>query len=438
MTRLLKSLNPALIGALVLGTACSDLTSVTNTGFVQPTSEANSSGAVARYAGATLKFVSASISGINNSAVFSDEWINADFPGNSFVTYIDARRAGSVNFQTGGVFTTYSTALINIRFAEDALRQYAPTPSSRIAQMLAYSGYMELFLAEHFCNGVPFSTIDESGSAVYGPATSRADVYARAIAHFDSAAALSADSARVLNLTRIGKARALLGMAKFPEAAAAVAGVPTTFTYNLEILSSVTGQTNTLYSSMIGKSVGVPAGSDGVNGINWVAANDPRVKTSYLGKGTDGATDVYQYLGYNSLGAPIPIANGIEARLIEAEAALQANRNDNATTGTGWLGILNSLRTTAITPAMPSLADPGSFDARVNLLFRERAFWLYLTAHRMGDMRRLVRQYGRTPESVFPTGQYHDGVPYGTELNLIPPNTEAPNTNYQGCIDRNA
>jgi starch-binding outer membrane protein, SusD/RagB family len=200
----------------------------------------------------------------------------------------------------------------------------------------------------------------------------------------------------------------------------------------------VTGQTNTLYSAMMGKSVGVPARSDGTNGINWVAANDPRVKPAALGKGTDGATDVYQFVGYNSLGAPIAIANGIEARLIEAEPALQANKNDASTTGSGWLGILNSLRATSISPAMSPLADPGNFDARVNLLFRERAFWLCLTAHRMGDLRRLIRQYNRPPESVFPTGMYHDGVPYGAELNLIPPNTEAPNSNYQGCIDRNA
>jgi hypothetical protein len=433
-----RALIRSLVGGACLVAACSDLTNVTNTGFVQPSAEANAAGAVAKYAGATLRFVTAATSGINNSAVFSDEWINSDFPGNSSVTYVDARRPGSVNFQTGGVFTTYATALINIRFAEEALRQYAPTPSARIGQMLDYSGYLELYLAEHFCNGVPFSTIDLSGNVVYGPATNTTDTYARAIAHFDSAAALSADSARILNLARVGKARALLGMGKFSDAAAAVSAVPTSFVYYLDILSSVTGQTNSLYSSMIGKSVGVPAGSDGINGINWVAANDPRVKTAYLGKGTDGATDVYQFLGYNSLGAPVPIASGIEARLIEAEAALQANQGDSATTGAGWLGILNTLRATAITPAMSSLADPGSYNARVDLLFRERAFWLFLTAHRMGDLRRLVRQYGRSPESVFPTGTYHDGVPYGTELNLVPPNTEAPNNAYQGCIDRKA
>jgi hypothetical protein len=56
--------------------------------------------------------------------------------------------------------------------------------------------------------------------------------------------------------------------------------------------------------------------------------------------------------------------------------------------------------------ALPALTDPGSADARVNLLFQERAFWMYLTGHRLGDLRRLVRQYGRGAETVFPTGNY--------------------------------
>ena len=37
------------------------------------------------------------------------------------------------------------------------------------------------------------------------------------------------------------------------------------------------------------------------------------------------------------------------------------------------------------------LQDPGTPDGRVDLLFHERAFWLYLTGHRQGDLRRLIR-----------------------------------------------
>ena len=87
---------------------------------------------------------------------------------------------------------------------------------------------------------------------------------------------------------------------------------------------------------------------------------------------------------------------------------------------------------------MTALADPGGHAARVDLLFRERAFWLFLTANRMSDMRRLVRQYGRPVNAVFPSGTYKDGVPYGSEINLAPPAVENFNPNYTGCIDRNA
>ena len=87
---------------------------------------------------------------------------------------------------------------------------------------------------------------------------------------------------------------------------------------------------------------------------------------------------------------------------------------------------------------MTPLADPGSFAARVDLLFRERAFWLYLTANRMPDMRRLVRQYGRAENTVFPTGTYKDNLPYGTEVNFVAPTLEGPNPAYTGCIDRKA
>jgi len=80
-----------------------------------------------------------------------------------------------------------------------------------------------------------------------------------------------------------------------------------------------------------------------------------------------------------------------------------------------------------------------------DVLFRERAFWLYATGHRLGDMRRLIRQYGRDPETVFPTGDYYKGgLTYGEDVNLPLPRREANNPNVgnnpnpDGCLDRSA
>lgn len=92
-----------------------------------------------------------------------------------------------------------------------------------------------------------------------------------------------------------------------------------------------------------------------------------------------------------------------------------------------------------------------------NLLFRERAFSLFLTAHRVGDLRRLVRQYGRGAESVFPSGARFIVTPvrdpktnkivpgaaesfftFGPDVNFPVPFDEQNNPQFHGCLNRDA
>jgi hypothetical protein len=147
--------------------------------------------------------------------------------------------------------------------------------------------------------------------------------------------------------------------------------------------------------------------------------------------------------------APFVVANGIEARLIEAEAALRANPSSPQ-----WLTILNTLRTSGADgmSGLATLSDPGATltgatatAARVELLFQERAYWLFLTGHRQGDLRRLLRQYSqyapfRSEQLVYPTGVYTaPGTGrYGSDVNIPIPITEYANPDYHGCLDRNA
>ena len=73
-----------------------------------------------------------------------------------------------------------------------------------------------------------------------------------------------------------------------------------------------------------------------------------------------------------------------------------------------------------------------------NLLFAERARWLWLTAHRLSDLRRLIRQYGRLTNTVFPVGPYFKAsFDYGPDVNIPVPITEQNNPNFTGCLDRN-
>ena len=108
------------------------------------------------------------------------------------------------------------------------------------------------------------------------------------------------------------------------------------------------------------------------------------------------------------------------------------------------VAILNALRAAPpnlgpITPtAMAPLATPSTKDDAINVFFREKAFWQFGRGQRLGDLRRLVRQYGRTQDQVFPTGVFHKGGNYSSDVNIPIPDTEKSNPLFTGCIDRNA
>ena len=62
----------------------------------------------------------------------------------------------------------------------------------------------------------------------------------------------------------------------------------------------------------------------------------------------------------------------------------------------------------------------------------------WLTGQRLSDVRRLIRQYGRTEATVFPTGLTAYGIAFGTAVSLPIPFEEINNPNYTVCTDRGA
>lgn len=326
-------------------------------------------------------------------------------------------------------------------------------------ELYALYGYTEVMLSDFFCSGIPLSTLDFQHNFTYHAGSSTIQVYQDAISKFDSALALSGDSANIQNLARVGLGRTYLDLASvnpaFMQAAADdVSRVPTEYQYQL--LEEWTQRTS--------NSLGTVATSEGSNGLPYLSG-DPRTADTTVTVSTTGAGDIS--LGFPRLyvsaltgtkSAPITVASGVEARLIEAEAALHANSDDMR-----WLTILNTLRTTCANSAtcptpspagtggvdsLPPLSDPGASltgtsadSARVALLFRERAFWLYLTGHRQGDMRRQLREYGkywRDQMQVYPTGTYLGvGVGfYGTDVTAPIPPAEYINPLFHGCLSR--
>jgi hypothetical protein len=90
---------------------------------------------------------------------------------------------------------------------------------------------------------------------------------------------------------------------------------------------------------------------------------------------------------------------------------------------------------------MAPLTDPGTAAGRVALLFREKAFWQFGRGHRLGDLRRLIRDYGRAADGsdTFPVGQHYKGGVFGPDVNLpVTTAEQIGNPNFASCIDRKA
>ena len=317
--------------------------------------------------------------------------------------------------------------------AAKALTAFNPT-DPRIGEMYAISALVHIFFGEDYCSGVPFSTTDPE--LTYGDPQSTTQTFQRAIARLDLAKSNANGNATVTNLEAVLRGRALLDLATTPAdfaaAAAVVVNVPTSFTY-LTYHSTATGRENNfMYQDIFNADRLSVSDREGTNGLAFGSSTDPRLPLQNSGLSRfDNVTPMIRFLKYNSLSSPVVHASGIEARLIEAEGALASG--DNST----WLTKLNAARATV--SGLAPLTDPGTAAARVDLTFSERAYWMFMTGHRLGDLRRLVRQYGRGAETVFPTGAYHkDNLVRGTDVNIIIPISERNNPKFSGCLDRKA
>lgn len=443
------------VGITAFGLALSACSSITDNlltaetpGIIPPALTQSAEGALG-LANGTLDTFRSITAGNESTWLFGgllgDEWsTSSTFPQNDET---DQRHIQENNAQvTGMLYRLYRT---RIRAAEaiTALNKYAPTNRSLIGEMYFAKGFAEMQLAQDFCNGIPISNLVDGVPQAGEPETG-AKVFTRALASYDSAIAFAngvdARSVLIGRAARIGKARAQLGLKQFAEAANTVAGIPTSFSYTHTF--SLTTGTNTIWGQgfsaaryVVGDSLEGNARNIYVkNALPFVSAKDPRLPVDLLtNNGQDGQTRVRRTTLYGQL-TSVEVVNGIDARMVEAEAALAAG--DPAK----FLAIHNALR--AAPPklgevqaaALAPLVDPGSDAARLSLQFREKAFWTFSRGQRLGDMRRLVRQYGRAVTDVFPVGIHYKGGDYGADVNFPIVTDERNNPKFNGCIDRSA
>ena len=402
------------------------LLEVQNPDIINPDDLNNAQGISALHAGAVSEFVWQMDNGTPGgggalalyTALFTDEAMHASTP--PAVRDWDLRNVPVSNTISPGIFLNLQRARSR---AEDAARKITallPGGDARIGELWAISAFTYILFAEVYCSGVPISQADP---LTYGEPLSTTQLLDTALVRLTAAAGAAAGDARILNLVAVLRGRALLDQAQFAQAGAAVAAVPTSFAYQIFHSTTTGRQTNQIPVQFGADIFSVPSG-EGTNGLNFASAADPRLPTLATGASrNDGVTPMVQFTKYTSQSDAVTQASGIEARLIEAEAALQAG--DPAL----FVSKLNDARATV--SGLAPLADPGTAAAREDLLFRERAFWMYLTAHRIGDLRRLVRQYGRSAESVYPTAAYHkQGLTRGTHVAFVIPQPEENNPSY--------
>jgi len=383
-----------------------------------------------------------------NAGLLADEWKSS----NTFSQHqeIDSRSMALNNSEIASIYSGWQAGRGAAYTALDVLQAYLPTPVY-LGQMYFVMGFMELSLAQNFCNGIPLGrTVD--GSPQYSKPYTDAEVFAIAITHFDSAFAMigsASDTASVIlnDALRIVKTRVLVEQAKFTEAAALVASVSTDYAWNFQYATTSGDNGLWNYNNSVKRftvSDSFDAGGLIQNALPFASAKDPRVPVSgttiksSLGAGFDNTTQLVTQQIWPNRSDPLPFLTGVDARLIEAEAKLQASDFAGMTT------ILNALRAAphvlgAInSPVMAALTAPTTKDAAINLYFREKGFWQFSRGYRLPDLRRLVRQYGRTQDKVFPNGQFFKGQTYQTDVNFPVTTGELANPNFNQCIDRNA
>ena len=401
---------------------------------------------------------------------------------------IDYRNIQLTNANNDGVYRQLQIARVAAErstAAYTSLKSSIPAASlnsylASQAEAYALAGYTYLMFAENYCGNVPFSTLNTDGSVVYDAGHTTSQILTIASAKFDSAIAVATSvgsaAASQLNLATIGKARTLIDQGNYAGAAGLTTAVPTTYAYTLYTSLNTTRQNNGVWSFNRSQRRFSVAGGEGGNGLVYrgsattsgntsTVTVDPRVLVVRGNGSTVNGFDqspLYVAVKYSEQTSPALLATGVEARLIEAEVAMNTGSYTTA------LSTLNLLRQTPSLYACPAgvtlsnvacpatqsaqlapLTDPGTPSGRIAQLFKERAFWMYLTGHRLGDMRRLSRTGGGTQNAVngvsaygdngfsvntvFPIGVYapQPTVNYGPNTSLpVPYSEQTANTKY--------
>ena len=396
---------------------------------------------------------------VTEGALLADELIWAEtFPTRG---EMDQRNTNPINGTLSVIYNSLQRARATADRTSAAYYKLAPTLPAK-SEVQAIAAFTYVMLAENYCNGVPVSDFDvNAGTFSLGAPQTGVQLFTTALAKLDSARvgldSTVAGNASIVNLIRVGRGRALLNLNRPVDAAAAVTLVPTAYRYTLFHSENTGRQNNGIFLPTLNFPRFSVSASEGINGLRFrLDSSDARVYAP-RGRGlalspsvgADNLTPMFLQTKYSSRSANLIFADGVEARLIEAE--------NLARSGGAYVDILNTMRAslpTLITAlpgpstlllnappvtatSLPALVAPATQADQISQVFQERAYWLFLTGHRLGDMRRLIKHINRPAESIFPTGAYFKGGTYGVDVNYPVPFQETNNPNFTQCLDRN-
>ncbi|HEV2149616.1 MAG TPA: hypothetical protein VGR37_19605 [Longimicrobiaceae bacterium] len=415
--RRLAALLPAALLATALG-ACSDLLDVQNPGAVldEQLGDTVNASLMASTVVSDFQYIYDDIA--RNSSWFSDEMVT----GHNFVGYRewDGRIMKEERTELHSVYTFLHQA----RFSADTLagrfNRLFPQPTAEqsldLARMRAYGGYSYVLLGELFCE----SPLQPDAAAV-----SSDDILRRGIKRFEQAIAAAstakaggvraarADS--LLNLARVGAARAYLDLGNKAKAIEFASQVPAGFEFRTFYGESKDALENIFFASSNGANQNL-----GVD-VTFRNLNDRRVLHTRTSRtGHNGATPLFRpyqapsFSGWVASGDTVPFqkttsirfSSGLEARYIVAEAG--------GMTDAQLLAFLNERRAVGGQPALTALPANPQAELRDQ---RRRDF--FLDGHRVGDLRRYKRFYG---VDQWPKGQHPDPFigTYGTAECFVP------------------
>lgn len=375
------------------------------------------------------------------TGLLTDElWHTGTFPTRRLID----RRAITTTGENGTTDNaTLSDALRNLhrarRAAEgaDALYVEAEQPDDAGRSVVSsIAGYSYVLFGEIYCEGVAYSRILPDGSTEFGAPATRAETFGLAIDRFETAleVADAAGDNGARNLALVGWARTLVNEGDISGAAALAAQVPDDFVYEIFHSDNTAGQENGVFIYAFDSGRYGVADRQGDVGLPFASADDPRVPVVIAPRDPFDQNLGRDYIAqgkYPDRNAPVVLASGTEARLIRAEAAL-----DNPAQ---FLGHLNAARAQDGVEPLALSDIPADTEERIDLLFKERAYSMWLTAHRLGDVRRLIRQYGRSEAVTFPSGVYfRDGLTHGNDVSFPIHVDENNNPNFTGCMNRDA